>query len=446
MLGTLLLSLTAIGVLFLGYQNLENVIQWEVLSELGEFPFVLESTASQKLLAKGYFVTEQFVASPMKINHLAAYFYIFLWCVSWSMVFAAITYWSRWAYLGAMAVTLAVLISLQLDFFLHQLGHIYTGVGLFLYLGISYSFHLFGSRFSFVQIFLSFLFFLLFIYLGVGWMSQQAFNALAVHWAGYSVGISLVVCLVFSFWVSYDIILWILRASLHNLGHFTFFSLVLLGNILLVFLKDMNLIDWPILYLNPFLLLTISGILNLDNWRRLGNAFPAAIRNEFSYFIILGLFLLSMATIGWGYASANDPLLEALEDGVMYTHLIMGICFFLYIIVNFLPLLQHQKEVFRVIYKPLKMPLGVFRVLSLLIMMSILVLRNFFPLYQGLAGYTAGLADVAAFRDDFVFAQSQYQQALLYEGRHHKANYAMASLALWQGFAESTLGVCSGRA
>ena len=64
------ISLIIFGLAY--FKGLENVIHWDVLSELGEIPLVLDQfkvgDETLSIPAKTFTVTEQFVASPMAIN------------------------------------------------------------------------------------------------------------------------------------------------------------------------------------------------------------------------------------------------------------------------------------------------------------------------------------------------------------------------------------------
>ncbi len=73
---------------FFYFKGLENVVHWDILSELGEVPIILDQfkvgSETLSLPTKTFTVTEQFVASPMAINFIGNY--VFLGLLSFAFV------------------------------------------------------------------------------------------------------------------------------------------------------------------------------------------------------------------------------------------------------------------------------------------------------------------------------------------------------------------------
>jgi hypothetical protein len=152
------------------------------------------------------------------------------------------------------------------------------------------------------------------------------------------------------------------------------------------------------------------------------------------------LGIITLATCGLAFATANDPMIEVMEDAITYSHLAMGVTFLAYIILNFSFLFRQGLEVYKVVFQPRRFHLWFFRILALIIVGGLLLTKDFFPVNQfSTASYNA-LGDYYSTEKDYKFAEIQYKLALNYEPRNHKTNYALASLALLQGDNE-TAGV-----
>src|SRR5690606_11431264 len=63
-----------------------------------------------------------------------------------------------------------------------------------------------------------------------------------------------------------------------------------------------------------------------------------------------------LGVMGYFFATSNDPAIEAFEDIILFTHLGYGVVFFIYVLANFFTLLYQNQRVFKVVYKPTRMP------------------------------------------------------------------------------------------
>ncbi|MFN3488045.1 MAG: tetratricopeptide repeat protein, partial [Emticicia sp.] len=140
----------------------------------------------------------------------------------------------------------------------------------------------------------------------------------------------------------------------------------------------------------------------------------------------------------YAYATANDPLIESFEDFISYTHVAMGFCFFFYVLINFTQPLQKGLEVHKVIYKPKFYELLLFRMAAAILVFMLISFKNYNNYFQTKAGYYNAIADYYTATEDFQAAETFYKEALHFDIRNHKSNYALASLALKNGDKENT--------
>jgi hypothetical protein len=437
----LLSTLVFFGIAYA--RGLDNVLHWDVLSELGEVPFVFDELKSKneevKITATAYTLTEQFVAPAMTINMMAANGFWAFFVLGTLLGLTALTTLRRTWYLVGMAVFLALVASLNLDALFGRANQVLTIGVIVAFGGLSYFFQAFRPDVALWKRYLGFLL-LAALLDAAGFIALEA-DPLEFHLAlaSYALPAALVLAVGFTFWVSIEIVYGLLvlatsQRSTNGLTHFSVLSAVYLGNVLLVLLHNTRYLDWDILYLSPFLLLVVSAVLGIWGLRQreplVADSLPFVPAGALLY---LGLGVVTFATVGYAFATANDPLVESLEDASTYGHLVMGGFFFLYVFFNFGPLFKEGLEIHKVAFKPQLFQLYHVRGLSLILIVFLLSQRNYFPVFQSFAGYYNGLGDLATTTEDYRLAETYYRQALSYERQNHKSNYALASLALVQG-------------
>lgn len=451
-----LFGAAAIGLIWAWVLGLQNVVRWDVLSELTELPATIgaftDGLFDYAVTGKTYVVTEQFVASAMQVNTLAARLATLGICVGFVFVLAAISRLPRWYYLVAMGALIVLIATFRLEV-LQVPGFLGTAFGgrlpfiaVVLALGlISYYFHVFRIETSLpVRL-------LIFAGLaGLGWLAVDqlaAQPAPALAFVGYALPGLLVISLAFIFWISAEIIAALVyvtsvaRANRSDgsgrplgLNNFLFISLLYLANLLLIWLNNTKVISWNPVVVSPFILFLISLVLGLWGFRQqLQQRENFMSFHDGGAFLYLGMALITTLTITYAFASANDPLVEALEDVIVYTHLATGLVFVLYVVLNFLPLYRQGLPVYKVLYKPTRFPLWQTRLIAVILTGVIIGVENFFPVNQATAGYFNTVGDFHTATGELRIAEQYYGLALNAEFQNHKSNYAMASLALKQG-------------
>ncbi|GAB3268566.1 hypothetical protein GCM10027347_38090 [Larkinella harenae] len=454
--GLALFVLAIAGMIRAWIQGVQNVVRWDVLSELTDLSTPIgaftDGLFDYSITGKSYLVTEQFVASTMQANELAARLVTLGICLGLAFVLASITRLPRWYYLigmGALIVLLATfrLEILQLPGFLGTaLGGRLPFVAIVLILGlVSYYFHAFRIEVSLPIRLLIFAGLILPGWLVIDQLAGQPLPALA--FVGYALPGLLIISLGFIFWISAEIIaalVYITSVTRNNrsdgsgrplgMNNFLIISALYLANLVLIWLSNTKTISWNPVVISPFILFMISLVLGLWGFRQQirqsDNFMPF---HDGGAFLYLGLALITTLTITYAFASANDPLVEALEDVIVYTHLATGLVFVLYVVFNFLPLYRQALPVYKVLYKPTRFSLLQTRLIAAVLAGVIIGIENFFPLNQATAGYFNTVGDYHAATGEVRIAEQYYGLALNAEFQNHKSNYGMASLALVQG-------------
>ncbi len=433
-----LISIALLSFFHINY--LQNVIHWDVLSELGETSITVEQhKIGQETLsipAKAFFVSEQFLASTMAINTTANGLYLCLACIALALIHTGLTFCSRIWYLALMGLNVFLLMAYRWDLLLNKAEN-WVGLGIILgCIVLSYTFHALYTQLHALGRFIGF--FLFFALAGGICVALSPMPNGIAHLASYQTLAGIVGTGIIAFGLSYAIPYTFLTVTTsqpngQSLLNFTVLTFTYLANVLLVFLHNNHSIDWQMLYLSPFLLLVTSCILGLWQLKARMTVLAAIIQREFAaVLLLLGLGIWAIATCMYAFATANDPLIEVLEDLIVYSHLVMGTLFYLYVLVNFYPLFTKQMAVHKVVFKPINLPIYVFRIVALIVLMGLFSMKSFFIIYQTWAGFYNALGDNAVANQDYTFAEITYKQALSKEYRNHKTNYALASLALWQ--------------
>ncbi|MDZ7896740.1 MAG: hypothetical protein U5N85_01740 [Arcicella sp.] len=441
------ISLIIFGLAY--FKGLENVIHWDVLSELNDLPIVLDQfkiSANETLTipAKAITVTEQFVASPMAINMIGNYVFLGLFMVGFLLILSALSALRRFWYLVFMGSVILLIVTFNVGLIFNLANNYLNLILIVLYAGTSYFFHAFRPDIDMLKRFG--IFFLISILLGFVIAKFSSVEHPFLLLASYRTSGAMLLSIGFVFLISYEIINGFLiistsSKSSNSLFNLLIISLIYLSNVLLIFLYNNKVIDWNMIYLSPFLLLIISTILGIWGFRQREDLSREIMDFEESgAFIYVGLGIITLATCGLAFATANDPMIEVMEDAVTYSHLAMGVTFLAYILLNFSYLFRQGLEVYKVVFKPHRFQLWFFRILALIIIGGLLLPKNFFPIDQfSTASYNA-LGDYYTVEKDYKFAEIQYKLGINYEPRNHKTNYALASLALLQGDNE-TAGV-----
>lgn len=449
--GLFLLLATVGAFVWTGLRGLENVVRWDTLSELTELTTPIASFTDglfdYPVMGKAYVVAEQFVASTMFVDDLAVRLVTLGICVSFAFLLGAITRLERWPYLIAMGILIVLAASFRLEALQLPgvIGNAFDGrlpfLGLVVLLGgASYYFHAFRTEAPLPLRLGVFLLLILGVWLAVNRLSGHPHPAQT--FMAYALPGLLVVSLGFIFLISAEIIAALVyltsaprsgRKPL-GLGNFLFISGLYLVNLLLVWLSNTKAINWNPVIVSPFVLYLIS--LGLGFWgfrQQLRQTESGVSYRDSGAFLYLGLGMLTTLTITYAFVAANDPLVEALEDAILYTHLGVGLFFTGYVVANFFPLFRQALPVYKVLYKPLRFSLFQTRVLAAIGIAVLLSTESFFPLNQAAAGYFNNLGDLYGATGEVRVAEQYYGLALKSEFQNHKSNYALASLALSQG-------------
>ena len=214
--------------------------------------------------------------------------------------------------------------------------------------------------------------------------------------------------------------------KMSSLFNFLLVSLFFLGNVVLTFLKNRNSIDWKILYLEAPVLLVISIVLGIWAHKKKEPIYGNFV--DFSpatavWFLIMAINCL--LCYSYFNLNANDALQEVFEDTVIFSQLCFGIMFLIFVVANFMSLMEQNLPVHVVIYKPRYMPFGFVRIMGVILVFAIVMYNNKYQIRQLQTGYYVGIGEAYIHQNEMPLAQEYLKSALDYDQGNHKANYLL---------------------
>lgn len=442
----LALSLALLFFVIYCLDPLGNVVRWNVVSELSEVNAVVDILQLGQwqygITTPSHLVTETFMSSVMEINPLMVNLFWAGALIGLSLILAALTTIPRFWYLAGMVLFILFLAFARLEM-LHVFGaenRVLFLAATVLYGGITYYFHAFrpdlGISVRILGVSAVSLIMVLLVVSG-STVSLPAFTA-----AVYSFPIWLAITVVFLLVSATEImagLVWLSTSGQAGRGRsglvqFVVVSVLYLLLLLLIYLQNTRQIDWNMTLISPVFLALASGILGIWGFKRRADSTEGVMPfRSAGFWFYLGLFIVAASFAAFVAGTANDPVLETLEDVTVQGQLAMGLLFLFYVLVNFYEVFQQKLAVYKVLYKPLRFGLTQTRLFGFAGVVVLFSIQRLLPVNQAIAGYFNGLGDLHSETQEFALAEQYYKLALQQEFQNHKSNYALASLALKQG-------------
>ena len=137
-----------------------------------------------------------------------------------------------------------------------------------------------------------------------------------------------------------------------------------MANVIITCFHELGVIEWNFIYINLYLLLTISAIAWSLGFQSTGDRcikiFFLLLLMEVIFFLALGA--ICFATIGHLLSNANDPALKIVRDAIIFSHTGFGVIFLTYIFSNFVLMFARNLPVYKVLYNPTRMPYFTYQV------------------------------------------------------------------------------------
>lgn len=428
-----------IAVMWLGA---ELVIDWQTRASLESVQVPLFNWSHPlldiNLDTSSYVARQTFWGSELRVNLWPAHILLIAAAIGLSVALAVISSLRRFWYILGMGLFCVLIVSLRLEqiMLFDRIDKTADIIIFLLFLPLSYYFQAIRPSVELPVRVLAFG--LLFVLIGVLIYFFASVAVPFLYIANYGLPVWLLLSFLLIILVSPEIIAGILylvtasntESSRNSLTHFVLASLIYLGNLFLYFLENRGVFDFGLYYISPFWILLLSMIISIWTLRsRSENITGILPYQPQGLLLYLALSIICMATLGYVFATANDPLTDAFEDAILYTHMGMGFLFFLYIIANFVGLLKENKRVFWVLYKPRTMPLFTARLAGVIAIFGFYSLHGMFAIYKPMGGYYNGIGDLYTAENNYFLAEQYYRLGSQHRFANHRSNYALASLA-----------------
>jgi hypothetical protein len=412
-----------------------NVIHWENLQEqkvietnvhtfrLG--PFVLD------IPGESYVILEYFQGSDIAPNTTASYLFLLITFVSLTVIISVVSTLDKIWFYVAVALYSVLIFSLRLEVI--GIFGVYSkivGAGAIgLYLLPAFYFNRIRPTTPFVIRLLIFTIITCLVGVAIGFFSTEPLPF--YHLVLTSFTATLVISLIFMILVAHEIFavfVYIASQGTKSIQHLSILSAIYFVNVLLTLAHELGLIDFDFIYLNVFLLLSLSAILGIWGFKSRQSVYE----NVFSFypfgaFLFLALGAICFATIGHQLGNANDPGVYVLRHAILFTHAGYGVIFLMYILANFGQMLADNAPVFKVLFTPKRMPYFTYRLAGFIATLAIFIYANWrVYIYHSFSAFYNTAGDFYALQDDEDYAYNFYRKASVDGFRNHRSNYKLA--------------------
>ncbi len=426
-------------------RGLDGSVDWELLSNVEQVSLpddpvsvgVFDFTRTTDY----YVISETYWGSNLNVAPQAAY--LLLAALAVTMVFLLVivsTFTGFWFYLGNLVVVALVLGMKweQLQLF-GTTGRVGAGLVVALFLLPIFFFQKIRPASGLLPRLLTFAGVVGLVGLAVHFFSPMPHPAL--YLISYGLVVPVVLSLFFVLLVGHELLSFFLKLITQNNApgskntflHFTAITVIYLANLGLLVLRNIGIIDWDILYLNAFLVLAICTVIGLWGFRDRESQYQYILPFQpLGAYLYAALALITLATLAFFFATANDPVLETFEDTIVYSQLGFGLIFYVYVVANFIQGLATNQRVYRVVYQPPNLPYGTMQIVGLVATVAFFARAGLFPFYQAVAGYNNVLGDLYQHEGDLFLAEQYYKLGDQYGYKNHRSNYALGALARLQ--------------
>jgi tetratricopeptide (TPR) repeat protein len=436
LLGTFVLSLVFLW--FSWVRENDNVIDWVKLQEQK----IVETTVhnfrvgsfSLSVPAESYVIYEYLQGSDLHHNVTASYLFLVVFTLAAMALLAVFSSFERFWYFAAMGVFIVFVVSLRLEVLaIFGLTNYTVPISVMvLFVALTYYFKSFRPYTSLVIRFFSFLALAVLFAAVVYIFAESPLPFLHIAVASYIP--ALVLSILFILMVAHEIVVsFVFIASQgvsKSLGHFSLITLIYLVNVIITCLHETGFLHWDFIYINIYLLLTISTVLGLWGFKLRETLYDNIMSfAPIGAVFFIGLAIICFITTGHLLANANDAALKVVKDIIIFSHAGFGIIFFTYVFSNFFGMMASNLPVHKILYKPNRMPYFTFRLGGLIATLAFVFYMNWREyVYHATAGFYNYVGDLYIMQNNEAFGRSFYEQSRSHAFQNHRANYALATI------------------
>ncbi len=419
------------------FKGADAVIHWQKFHDQKTIETVSHTfqvgTFEFAIPIESYITFEYFNGSNLAPNTFAFHAFVLMLALASVVLLAVITTFERFWYFVGAGLFILFIASLRLEV-LHLFGLIgqWTTIGtLIVYVLVSFYFNAFFTSASFTIRLITFLLITLTFGLLIYFFSGVAFPFFHLAVTGYVP--AMILSAIFIIMVAHEILASFIyltsqgSTSVKSLRHFSIISMIYMTNLIMAYMHEAGFIHWKFLYINFYLLLTVSAVLSLWGYRHREPLYQNITQfNPFGAYFLISLGIITFSTIGMLLGTANDPALKVIRDFIIFSHISFGVIFLVYILSNFVNMLNDDLNVFKVLYNPNRMPYNTYRFAGFIALLGFVLYSNWHEyVYHSASGFYNNLGDLYQVIDKRGLAEAYYQQGREYGFENHHSNYVI---------------------
>jgi hypothetical protein len=429
----------SLGFFWYSYaKGVNNVVHWDKIQEQK----IVETTVHSFRLgpivldipADSYVILEHFNGSGVEPNTTASYLFLALLTVSAVVLIAFMTTLEGFWFFGGMMFVIFFMVGLRFE--VVGLFGLYNKIPLSVIISLfiipSFYFNKFRPATPFLIRLLCFSLVTIAIALCIVFFS--AVQLPMYHLTVTAFVPALIIALLFIFMIAHEVFAFFIYAvnesSTKSLRHFSIITFFYFVNLLLASLHELGVIEWNFIYINAYLLITISAILGIWGFRHreplYGNIFSF---NPFGAYFFLTMGVICFSTIAYLAGNANDPALRIIRHGIIFSHTGYGLIFITYVFSNFILMMARNIGVYKILYQPNRMPYFTYRFAGTIAMLAFVFVSGWREyVSNGMAGFYNLTAGFYSIQGDEKNASIFYEQSQQHGFLNHHANYAMGTI------------------
>lgn len=385
---------------------------------------------------ESYLTFSYFNGSVIHPNVNASIFFLIGLVLCTVLLLTLITTLERFWYFASMALFILFMVSMRLEVLrLFELpGRVIPIVIISVFALVSFYFNSLRPTTFFITRLLTFSILTILLALGIYFFAGVEYPFLHMAVTGYMPG--LILSVIFILMIAHEIpasFVYVTSsgtATSKSLRHFFIISVVYMVNLVLAYMHEKKLIDWDFIYINFFLLLTLSALLGIWGFRHRENLYDNILPfNPSGAYLIVALGCVTFLTGGLLLGNHNDPAVKIIRDVIIFSHIGYGGIFLIYIISNFMLMMAENLNAWKVLYKPSRMPYFTFRFAGLIATLAFVFYSNWKEYaYHAMSGFYNHLGDLYELMDKQTIAEAYYQQGRSYGFQNNRSNYTLAQL------------------
>jgi hypothetical protein len=404
--------------------------------------------------ADSYVIYEYFNGSAFTPNAIASYIFLIVVVLAAGIILTVFTTIDRFWFFVGMATFILFVFYLNLEVLeiFGQRNVIPTVVVLVAFCGPAYYFRSFRPETSFLVRWLTFLGLTILSAVIIYFFSGVSHPMLHLSVTAYIP--ALVISFIFAVMVAHEMFAGFVQIVDQRVKNgfrdFIIITVIWLINLLITYLHEIGSIHWNFIYVNLFLALSISAVLGFWGFRHRETLYANVISfHPFGAYFFLALGAIAFAFIASVLANANSAAIQVVRSTIIYTHLAFGFTFLLYFLSNFLGVADQNLQVYRVLYKPNRMPYFTFRLSGIIVVIAFLAYSDWRVFtYQSMAGFYNSMGDLYSQLDPNVYTEAYYRQAANLAASDHHSNYILGTMRASEfspGQARDLYVIASGR-